>query len=94
MPSRKEGLVVLYPEYFDSRLTRKQGRRVPKSIARENPTLEALLKAVREADTGFEPRAEPKSAYSPRWWEKRGRVLVKRKYSKQKTLLMVAKKLQ
>lgn len=93
MPSRKEGLLVLYPEYFDSRLTRKQGRRVPKNLAREAPTMEAVLNAARAADPGLEPRAEPKKAYSPRWHEKRGRVLVKRKFHKQQTLLMVARKL-
>jgi signal recognition particle subunit SRP19 len=93
MPSRKEGLLVLYPEYFDSRLTRKQGRRVPKNLAREAPTMEAVLNAAMAADPGLEPRAEPKKAYSPRWHEKRGRVLVKRKFHKQKTLQMVARKL-
>lgn len=93
MPSRKEGLLVLYPEYFDSRLTRKQGRRVPKSLAREAPTMEAVLNAARAADPALEPRAEPKKAYSARWHEKRGRVLVKRKYPKQKTLSIVARKL-
>ena len=93
MPSRKEGLVVLYPEYFDSRLSRKEGRRVPKSLAREAPTMEAVLNAARASDPGLEPRAEPKKAYSPRWHEKRGRVLVKRKFHKQKILLMVARKL-
>jgi signal recognition particle subunit SRP19 len=93
MPSRKEGLLVLYPEYFDSRLSRKQGRRVPKSLAREAPTMEAVLNAARTADPALEPRSEPKKSFSARWHEKRGRVLVKRRFPKQKTLLLVARKL-
>lgn len=93
MPSRKEGLLVIYPEYFDSRLSRKQGRRVPRNLARDGPTMEAVLNAARAADPGLEPRAEPKKSFSARWHEKRGRVLVKRKFHKQKTLLMVARKL-
>jgi signal recognition particle subunit SRP19 len=93
MPSRKEGLIVLYPEYFDSRLTRSEGRRVPRNLAREAPTMEAVLNAARAADPSLEPRAEPKKAYSPRWHDKRGRVLVKRRFHKQKTVLMVARKL-
>lgn len=93
MPSRKEGLLVLYPEYFDSRLTRKQGRRVPKNLAREAPTMEAVLNAAKAADPGLEPRAEPKKAFPARWNERRGRVLVKPRFHKQKTLLMVARKL-
>lgn len=94
MPSRKEGLLVLYPEYFDAGRTRKQGRRVPKELAREAPTAEAIAKAARAADPALDPRLEPKGAYSSAWYEKRGRVLVRRKFGKQKTLLLVARKLQ
>jgi signal recognition particle subunit SRP19 len=91
MPSRKEGLLVVYPEYFDSRLSRKDGRRVPKEAARESPTLEDVERAARAA--GLEPRAEPKSAFPPRWWERRGRVLVKKKSTKERTLRSIAKRL-
>ncbi|MGQ9583091.1 MAG: signal recognition particle subunit SRP19/SEC65 family protein [Thermoplasmatota archaeon] len=93
MPSRKEGLVVLYPEYFDSGLTRGEGRRVPKKIAKEAPTVEQLTAAARAADPALEPRAEPQSAYSPRWWDRRGRVLVRRIHPKQKIIQMVARRL-
>jgi signal recognition particle subunit SRP19 len=91
MPSRKEGLLVIYPEYFDSRLSRKQGRRIPKDQARENISLEDLEKAARAA--GLEPTTEPKSAYSPRWFERRGRLLVNKKTTKERTLRLIAKKL-
>jgi signal recognition particle subunit SRP19 len=91
MPSRKEGLLVVYPEYFDSRLSRKQGRRIPKAAAREGPTLEDIEKAARAA--GMEPMSEPKKAFSSRWFERRGRLLVKKKASKEKTLRSIAKKL-
>lgn len=91
MPSRKEGLLVVYPEYFDSRLSRKEGRRVPKSMAREAPTLDDIIRAAR--DSGLEPKAEPKGAFPPRWWERRGRALVKKKHAKEKTLRLIAKKL-
>jgi len=91
MPSRKEGLLVIYPEYFDSHLTRKEGRRVSKDMARETPTLEHVVKAARAL--GLEPKIEPKAAFSPRWWEPRGRVLVHKKMSKEKTLRLMARKL-
>jgi len=91
MPSRKEGLLVVYPEYFDSRLSRKEGRRIPKEAARESPTLEDLEKAARAA--GLEPRSEPKSAYPSWWFEQRGRLMVKKKTTKERTLRLIAKKL-
>ncbi len=93
MPSRKERLLVLYPEYFDSALSRQEGRRVPKKLARGAPTVEQLAAAARAADPALEPRAEPRSAYSPRWWDRRGRVLVKRVYPKQRIIQMVARRL-
>lgn len=91
MPSRKEGLLVIYPEYFDSKLTRSEGRRVPKPMARESPSLDDVVRAARAC--GMEPRAEPKSAFPPRWWDARGRALVKKKSSKEKTLQLIARKL-
>ena len=91
MPSRKEMLLVVYPEYFDSRLSRKEGRRVAKDAAREAPTLEDIEKAARAA--GLEARAEPKSAFPPRWFERRGRLVVKKKATKEKTLRLIARKL-
>ena len=93
MPSRKEGLLVLYPEYFDSKLTKKEGRRVPKNLARESPTPEDIARAAEAADGKLEPKVEAKSAHPRWWWEKRGRVLVRKRYPKQRTLIMVAKKL-
>jgi len=91
MPSRKENLLVVYPEYFDSTLSRREGRRVPKEQARENPTLGDIEKAATAA--GFELRAEPKSAFPPRWFERRGRLLVKKKASKEKTIRSIARKM-
>lgn len=91
MPSRKEGLLVIYPEYFDSRLTRREGRRVAMSMAREGPSLDDVVRAARAC--GLEPRTEPKSAFPPRWWDARGRALVKKKSSKERTLQLIAGKL-
>jgi signal recognition particle subunit SRP19 len=93
MPSRKEGLQVLYPEYFDVELSREEGRKVPRNFAKHGPTAADVLKAAREADPELEPKLEGKSHFPSRWHERRGRVLVRKKHSKTKTLLMVAKKL-
>ncbi len=41
--------IVLWPGYFNSKLSRKQGRRVPKDAAVVNPTLDTLALAARNA---------------------------------------------
>ena len=47
MVSKGERIVVLYPEYFDASLSRKEGRRVPKRLAVSTPKLEDIEKAAR-----------------------------------------------
>ena len=93
MPSRKEGLLVLYPEYFDARLSRSEGRRVPRKLARDSPTTEQVLAAAKAVDPSLEPRAEPRAAYPSSWSERRGRVLVRKKVGKQKLLRLIAQKI-
>lgn len=61
--------IVLWPGYFNSKLSRKQGRRVSKDSAVANPTLDTLALAARnvgltkmkrEADTPHPARASLK----------------------------------
>lgn len=81
MPSKKEGHIVLYPEYFDKALTRAEGRRVPRAVAVSKPDTKQIANAARKL--GFQHKVEEKAAFSPRWFERRGRVLIlSRKRSK------------
>lgn len=61
--------IVLWPGYFNVKLSRKQGRRVPKESAVSDPTLDTLALAARnvglskmkrEADTQHPKRASQK----------------------------------
>jgi signal recognition particle subunit SRP19 len=65
----------LYPAYFDGDLTRSEGRRVPEGMAVEDPTVEAIAKAVQQV--GYDAKIERDVAYSREHWRSRGRVLVK-----------------
>lgn len=65
---------VIWPTYFDSRLTRAQGRRVPREIAVRNPKLEELSVALKAQ--GFEANAQESSAHPGFWISPQGRVLV------------------
>jgi len=65
---------VLWPAYFDAELTRSEGRRVPKELAVEKPTVDEIADAVQQV--GYDAVIERDKTYS-REYEERGRVLVK-----------------
>jgi len=64
---------VLWPAYFDAALTRSEGRRVPKELAVEEPTVDEIAEAVQQV--GYDAVIERDKSYS-REYETRGRVLV------------------
>ena len=88
---RRKRKFVLYPEYFDSKLSRSEGRRIPINVAVSEPTLKKIMTAAKYLE--LNPEAQEDKAYPKRWWEPRGRILVDKKegWSKQKTIIEVAK---
>ena len=72
---RKKGnYVILWPAYFDRKLSRTQGRRVPLKFSVENPSLVEINKAARKL--GFKTILEPDKKYPKDWWNYKGRVLI------------------
>jgi len=71
---------VLWPIYFDCRLSRRQGRRVPRENAVKNPSVEDVAKAAKKLE--LDPEVEADAAHPSRWWQREGRVLVKQADSK------------
>ncbi|OLS29047.1 MAG: Signal recognition particle 19 kDa protein [Candidatus Heimdallarchaeota archaeon LC_2] len=65
---------MVYPEYFDSKITRSQGRRVPNSLADPNPHLKKLEKACQRLE--IECQTEPDKAHPSFWWKQSGRLLI------------------
>jgi len=65
---------VLWPAYFDARLTRSEGRRVPTALAVDEPSVDEIADAVQQV--GYDAVIEREKSYS-REFETRGRVLVK-----------------
>ncbi len=83
--------VVLYPHYFDSRLSRSKGRRVPVELAVKSPTAERIAIAARSL--GLDAYIED-ARYPRAWWVSSGRVVVeKRGMSKTEIIRMIASKL-
>jgi signal recognition particle subunit SRP19 len=92
MVSKGSARFVLYPRYFDARLTRAQGRRVPEALAVRSPDVRWLETTARKL--GLEPEVEEKTAHSAVPYEKTGRVLVAKKGSKEAVLRMVAERMR
>jgi len=71
---RRKRYFVLYPEYFDKRLTKKQGRKVPKNKAVEDCTLSKIAFACKHLELDYEIETDKK--YSKNWWGSEGRIIV------------------
>ncbi|MFX0096759.1 MAG: signal recognition particle subunit SRP19/SEC65 family protein [Candidatus Hodarchaeota archaeon] len=72
---RKRGVLILWPVYFDSRISRNSGRRIPLKNAIEAPKLDELVKVARALKLEYEVESE---ASHPRfWWRKEGRITIK-----------------
>lgn len=66
---------VIWPAYIDAGKTRSEGRRVPRDVAVEEPTVDEIAEAV--GQVGYDAVIERDKAYSRENWTERGRVLVK-----------------
>jgi len=89
MVGRRDGKYVIWPLYFDASLSRREGRRVPKKLAVEKPSIDDILRASREL--GLNPIPEKDARHPSRYWEKMGRVLVDKKGSKTILIKKIAK---
>ena len=87
-----EKALVLWPSYFDLRVSREAGRRVPRRDAVEGPSASMLFEAVKSL--GLDCILELDKSY-PRFWHRReGRVLVEPKLTKKDLVTKVAVKLK
>jgi len=87
-----EKATVLYPAYFDLKVTRDRGRRIAKRDAVEAPDAHMLFEAVKSL--GLDCILELDKSH-PRFWQRRGgRVLVEPKLSKTELIDKVAAKLK
>ena len=85
---RTENFHTVFPEYLDSKLSRAEGRRIPRELGVDTPLLVELRLATQKLKLEFELHAE--AAYPRRAWEKRGMILIEHKMSKTKLLRTIA----
>ena len=85
-------LRTVYPCYFDSSLSRKEGRRVSAGKAVSQPNLSRISRAAKAA--GLSVAEENASASHPaRWYAREGRLVVDYAGSKEELLHKIAAKL-
>jgi signal recognition particle subunit SRP19 len=88
---RKQEKIIIWPAYFDSTKTRKDGRRVPKNLAVPSPRIAEVKEAAEKLDLPHELAADVGYPKTPLL--KTGMILVKRKGSKNQIILLIAKQL-
>lgn len=71
---RRKKYYVFYPEYFDKNLSRSEGRKVPKSLADDSPSLRKLVFSCKKL--GLKYVAQADKSFPSRFWTNSGRVLV------------------
>jgi signal recognition particle subunit SRP19 len=88
---RKQDKIIIWPAYFDSTKTRKDGRRVSKDLAVSSPRL-LEIKDVAEK-LHLECEIVMDAAYPKTPWLKTGMLLAKKNEEKEQIIKRIAKQL-
>ena len=92
MARNREDRLIIWPLYFDSELTRKQGRRVPVELAVQSPFVDEIFTVAKKL--GLSPEIQDEKSH-PRYGQiNKGRVLVKHQSSKERIINDIAKGLK
>ena len=88
---RKLDKFIIWPAYFDSGKTRKEGRRVTKNLAISSPKINEVEEAANNLD--LENEIIPEKGYPKTPWQKTGILLVEKDGSKEEIIERIAKQL-
>jgi signal recognition particle subunit SRP19 len=88
---RKQDKVAVWPTYFDSAKTRREGRRVPKNLSVLSPKASEVKEAADKLRLSCELRADVAFPRTP--WSRSGMILVQKIQSKEATVREIAKQL-
>ncbi|MCL5678589.1 MAG: signal recognition particle protein Srp19 [Candidatus Thermoplasmatota archaeon] len=83
---------VLWPSYFDIRLKRKEGRRIPKKSAIESPNIQMISDALKSL--GIDHEMDENASYPSQRYRKEGRVFVSSTVKKTEIIKAVSRKLR
>jgi signal recognition particle subunit SRP19 len=88
---RKLDKAIIWPIYFDSSKTRKEGRRVPKNLTVQSPKVMELKEAADKL--GLQNQVNLEAHFPKMPWVKSGMLLVEKKEAKEKIIQQIAKQL-
>jgi signal recognition particle subunit SRP19 len=88
---RKQDKAIVWPAYFDSAKTRKEGRRVPKNLAVQSPKILEITEAV--VKLGLEHEVAAQAGFPKTPWVKTGMIMVEKKGTKEQVIKKIAKQL-
>jgi signal recognition particle subunit SRP19 len=92
MRSRKP-FIILWPQYFEAKKTRSEGRRLPQNLAVDKITIKEIANAAEKL--GYQVQVESQLKYPREWWESSGRILVDTKGKKKsKVIKEIAKEIR
>ena len=86
---------IIYPEYFDARLSRRLGRKLPLKYCINSPKLEEVYESVKRIKIhGI--RIEKDKSHPANWFEHKGRIVIPKipGISKHRLLFQIAKELR
>jgi signal recognition particle subunit SRP19 len=89
---RKQRERVLWPVYFDSSKTRREGRRISKALGTPKPSLKELVESAKRL--GWEPEIEVEAAHPAIPWRRTGRISVQADGTKAQNLTRLANELK
>ena len=88
---RKQDKFIIWPAYFDHAKTRKNGRRVTKSLAVQHPKIAEVTNAVEKLGLKYDLSSE--AGYPKTPWLKTGMLLVEKQGSKEQVIRKIATQL-
>jgi len=88
---RQQDKVIIWTAYFDASKTRKDGRRIPKSLATPSPKILEIKNAAEKIGLNCELVME--AAYPKTPWLKTGALLVKKNEAKDQIIRKITKQL-
>ena len=90
MPEKDK--LVVWPIYFDSTRSRRDGRMVSAHEGVKEPTLDDIITAALKA--GLKPEIEREKRHPKTWHESSGRILIPKKGPKSAALKKIARSLK
>jgi len=84
----KDDGYIIWPAYIDASKTRRGGRRIPKNIAIDNPSIQEIYLVAQAFK--YNPIINSSARYSRAWWESPGYVKVIKKEKKKRMLQKIA----